>query len=127
MSENPTSTPHRLRIWQQNLNASDAAQHHLLNSHLSLSYDVLAIQEPYIKKDQYTYAGSPWRVIYPTPHFTNASATRSVLLIRKALDTNSWCQLEFPSSDVTVVQFTGDWGCLTLFNIYNDGTHSRTL
>lgn len=36
-------------------------------------------------------------------------------------------QLDFPSGDVTVIQLTGIWGKLTIFNIYNDGNHNDTI
>ena len=42
------------------------------------------------------------------------------------MSTESWNQLDFPSSDVTVVQATGLWGKVTIFNIYNDGKSAET-
>jgi hypothetical protein len=43
------------------------------------------------------------------------------------MNSESWNQLEFPSSDVTVTQITGAWGKLTIFNIYNDGEWEDTV
>ena len=40
---------------------------------------------------------------------------------------DNWCQLDFPSGNVTVVQFTSEWGILTLFNIYNKGNTNDTI
>ena len=37
-----------LRIWQQNLNNSLAAQHSLINGPLATQWDLLALQEPAI-------------------------------------------------------------------------------
>jgi hypothetical protein len=34
-------------------------------------------------------------------------------MMRTSLRSDSWRQLDFPSSDVTVVELTGDWGALT--------------
>jgi len=36
-------------------------------------------------------------------------------------------QIDFPSGNVTAVQLTGAWGKLTIFNIYNDCEHNRTI
>jgi hypothetical protein len=38
-----------------------------------------------------------------------------------------WNQLEFPSGDVMIVQFSGGWGKLTIFNIYNKGISNNTI
>ena len=35
--------------------------------------------------------------------------------------------MEFLSGDVTVVKITGTWGIMTIFNIYNDCLHDRTI
>jgi hypothetical protein len=43
------------------------------------------------------------------------------------MDTNSWKQIPFLSADVIVTQFTGPYGCCTLFNIYNDSNSQDTL
>ena len=63
-----------LRIWQQNLNNSLAAQHSLINGPIASQWDVLAIQEPAIDRNiGLTKANSHWRVIYPTHKFTQDS------------------------------------------------------
>ena len=36
-------------------------------------------------------------------------------------------QIDFPSGDITLVQLTGTWGKLNIFNIYNDCNHSNTI
>ncbi|KAI0046412.1 hypothetical protein FA95DRAFT_1494092, partial [Auriscalpium vulgare] len=113
----------QLGIWQQNLNKSHVAQHHLVNLGKLREFDVIAIQEPYIKRDSHTYAGAPWRVVYPSTHFSDPSATRALYLVRDNLDTNSWQQIDFPSGDVCIIQITGEWGQLTIFNVYNPGDH----
>ncbi|KIK37495.1 hypothetical protein CY34DRAFT_92648, partial [Suillus luteus UH-Slu-Lm8-n1] len=47
-SQTPPPSPARLRIWQQNLNASMAAQEALLNSSVANHWDIIVIQEPYL-------------------------------------------------------------------------------
>ena len=43
------------------------------------------------------------------------------------LCTDNWSQIDFPSGDVTVIQLTGIWGKLTIFNIYNNCEHNDTI
>ncbi|KIK33069.1 hypothetical protein CY34DRAFT_100301 [Suillus luteus UH-Slu-Lm8-n1] len=45
MFEQPETTPARLRIWQQNLNNSRAAQESILNGPTARKWDILALQE----------------------------------------------------------------------------------
>jgi len=49
------------------------------------------------------------------------------MLIRASIKTDSWKQLDFPSSDVTVIQVKGEWGKLTVFNVYNDCHNDNTI
>ena len=45
-----------------------------------------------------------------------------------ALDTNMWAQVPLEgSNDVTIIRFRLPQGQITIFNIYNDCTHSDTL
>lgn len=126
-NHNPTNTE-RLRIWQQNLNASLTAQASLLNNNDMDEWDVVAIQEPHINFLRNTHANHHWHVIYPTQHFSHPrQRTRAVMLINAKLDTNTWKQIAFPSSDVVVIQLKGPYGRCTIFNLYNDGTHQNTL
>ncbi|KAG1790856.1 uncharacterized protein HD556DRAFT_1241685 [Suillus plorans] len=91
-------------------------------------WDIIVTQEPYINFLRNTHANTHWHVLYPTQHFTHPQQhTRAITLINARLDTNSWKQLAFPSSDIVVLQLSGPYGRCTLFNIYNDGTHQNTL
>jgi hypothetical protein len=51
----------------------------------------------------------------------------SIILLRALLCTDNWLQIDFPSSDITVLQLTGTWGTLNIFNIYNDCDHNSTI
>lgn len=118
-----------LRIWQQNINKSRICQHDLLSSArlIDRKIDIIALQEPAISDFAVTVASKDWRVIYPSTHNKNPSNTRSVILIRADIHTNSWSQIDFESGDVTVVKLKGAWGTLTLLNIYNDCEHDHTI
>src|SRR6266481_4386627 len=128
MSRETEPNPARLRLWQQNLNQSDKAHFDLINSLVHNDWDLLLLQEPYIDMFGNTKVNSKWHTIYPSSHLTDNATNRSVILVNVALDSNSWAQLPFEgSNNVTVLQFSLPPGCLTIFNIYNDCTHSDTL
>ena len=118
-----------LKIWQQNVNKSRICQHDLISSaRLTEKHiDIIALQEPAISDLAVTIATRDWRVIYPSTHAKDSSKTRSVILIRADIFTNSWSQVDFDSGDVTVVKLTGTWGSLLLLNIYNDCVHDLTV
>ena len=119
----------KLLIWQQNVNKSPTCQHDLLsgNKLTKENIDILALQEPAINFNNLSIAAKDWTSIYPSTHDSSPGNTRSLILIRSQFSTDSWTQLDFPSGDVTVIQITGAWGKLTLFNIYNDGMHGNTI
>ena len=119
----------KLSIWQQNVNKSPTCQHDLVsNNELALmKIDILALQEPAINAFNCSIASKDWTPVYPTAHKDAPSKTRSLLLVRSQVSTDTWNQIDFPSSDVTVIQLNGNWGKLTLFNIYNDGNNNETI
>jgi exonuclease III len=118
-----------LTIWQQNLNKSPTSQHDLISSNelTQIGIDIVVLQEPAINAFNCTIASRDWTTVYPTPHKGMPNKTRSVTLINLQLNTDTWTQLDFPSSDVTVVQLKGSWGKLTIFNIYNNGNNNETI
>src|SRR5258705_1249294 len=127
MPEQPNAPPPRLHIRQQNVDHSMVATQHLINSDLHRQYDLIALQEPYLDTYGNTRASRYWRVVYPSTHMSPNNRTRSAILINSALSTNTWQQIPFDSPDVTIIQLTGAFSQLTLFNIYNDGEHDNTL
>jgi hypothetical protein len=66
-------------------------------------------------------------LIYPTLHWKPNTSTRVVMLVRVSLNPDTWKQIDFPSSDIVVIQIHGEWGKLTLFNIYNDCNNDETI
>ena len=116
-------------IWQQNVNKSQTGQHDLISSG-KLAYegiDIVALQEPAINYLGKTIAARDWIPIYPSTHEKEPGKSRSLMLINANIPTESWEQVEFPSGDVTVVRISGSWGRITIFNIYNDCLHDRTI
>lgn len=118
-----------LAIWQQNLNKSPNCQHALISSERLAKHniDIIALQELSINFLNKTIATRDWVPLYPTTHVKQPKKTRSVTLIRSNLLTKSWEQLDFPSGDVTALHIKERWGTLTIFNIYNDCEHDKTL
>jgi len=104
-------------------------QHNLLSSNKlsDMNIDVITLQEPAIVNASRSIVARDWISVYPTPHLSNPKKTRSLMLIQVEISTDSWNQLDFPSSDITVVQFLGEWGKLTIFNIYNEGANNSTI
>ena len=118
-----------ITIWQQNINKSCTCQHDLISSRklLEKGIDIVALQEPAVNAFNKTIASREWKVVYPSTHAKDPGKTRTLILIRDDLLTDRWEQLEFMSGDVTEIKLQGEWGKLTLFNIYNDCKHNDTI
>ena len=107
MTPQPRSTTMRLRLWQQNLNKSNKAQHDLLNPLIHKDWDIILLQELYIDSFGNTRANHHWRVVYPSSHLADTSAKCSIILVKTTLDTNSWSQVRLEgTNDITVIQGT---------------------
>jgi ribonuclease HI len=122
--------PHRtLRIWQQNTRKSLPAQ--LLTLHaVKNSYDIICIQEPHFDHLNATRATPVWRLITPTGWNRSDPADkmpRAIILVHERIPTNSWTQVNIESLDVVGIKVVGEGGEITIYNIYNDCTHSDTL
>ena len=92
-----------------------------------MGINLIALQEPTINPFNLTIASSDWTLIYPSVHGSMPNRTRAITLICSNISTDSWSQLDFPSSDVTVIQLKGTWGKITIFNTYNDCDNSDTV
>ena len=118
---NQTQQLPTLGIWQQNLNKSNDAQVDLLNLAKPTEWNVLALQEPYLNKNNKTYSSSHWQVIYPVVHGADhAPRTRSVLMISKTLSTHNWNEVHVPHPDVTAVTIRTEGSITHIFNLYVD-------
>ena len=118
-----------IKIWQQNVNKSRACQHNLLsNNHLiNEGVNIIALQEPAIDHQGFTLAARDWVPVYPPLHQKTERTTRSIIFVRADLSSDSWKQLDFPSTDVTAIQIKGEWGKLTIINVYNDCENNETV
>jgi len=126
-NENQQGNNKLLRILQANLCHSDPAHLHLLNDKAEEEWDILVIQEPHTTYFKSIRTLNGFRQVYPDNELRRCKKARLAIWVNSAISTNSWKALDIPSSvDITAIQFEGDHGVLTLFNIYNSCTDNKT-
>ena len=89
--------------------------------------NIIALQEPVINGFNLSIASKDWILVYPSMHCVHPGKTHTLTLISTAISTDNWEQLDFPSGDVTAITIKGEWGKITMFNIYNDGNNNKTI
>ena len=122
------NTNNRLRILQINLNKSEKAHLNIINEKVSKNYDLMLIQEPYTTTFNAIRTPTNFRPVFPAHRLQNQNdeQIQSVIWVNKSLNTGNWISLDIPgTSDITAIQLKGPYGSLSIFNIYNDCTHSR--
>ena len=118
--------PINITLLQVNLNKSEKAHLDIINKKVSQKYNVMLIQEPYTTKFNAIQTPTNFRPVYPTNRLQNDAQIRSIIWVNKRLNMNNWTILDIPdTNDITAIQLKGPYGKLTIFNIYNDCTHSR--
>ena len=125
----PTTNPNnpkKIRIIQINLNKSEKAHFDLINNKLTNDWDIVLAQEPHTTFFQAIRSPPNFRPVFPTDRGRNAQV-RSVIWVNTRLDTKYWKIIDIPdTNDITAIQLRGPYGRLTIFNIYNDCTHSNS-
>ena len=115
-----------LRILQINLNKSEKAHLDIINENVSQMYDIMLIQEPHTTAFNAIRTPSNFRPVFPTHRLQDDAQIRSVIWVNKQLETKNWKILDIPNTnDITAIQLKGTYGIISIFNIYNDCTHSR--
>ncbi|KAF8230213.1 hypothetical protein L208DRAFT_1477341 [Tricholoma matsutake] len=112
---------------QQNVNKSLISQLDLLVSLRRNTYDICAIQEPYIDFNGKSRANRQWITIYPNTHKDHLQAMRAAILINTNISTDAWKQIHFQHPDITAIELIGEFGTLCIINIYNDGNNNGML
>jgi len=125
-----TNEPHRtFKVWQQNTRKYLPAQ--LLTLHaVQNTYDMICIQEPHFDHLNATRATPIWRLVTPMGWSRKDPAERTpqaITLVHEWVPTNSWTQIDVNSADVVGIKITSEGGEISIYNIYNDCTHSDTL
>ena len=116
----------KLRILQCNLNKSEKAHLDIINEKVSKNYDIMLIQEPYTTSFNAIRTPANFRPVSPRNRNQADDQVRSVIWVNKHLETKNWKIMDIQdSNDITAIQLSGNYGKVTIFNIYNDCTHSR--
>ena len=125
-TQEQTDTYNSLRLLQINLNKSEKAHLDIINEELSMHYDIVLIQEPYTTTSNGVRSPPNFRLVCPSYRFQSEDQIRSAIYVNKTLKTDDWIILDIPNTnDITAIQLKGPYGKLSIFNIYNDCTHSR--
>ena len=129
MPEQLTTMPIRLWILQVNLNKSSKAHLELYNKVSQREWDIVLVQEPHVTAMGNIRTPNGYVTVTPVDRYKDgAPTTRAVTWVSSDLATSSWKILNMPgTNDVTTIQMAGEYGRLTIINIYNDCTHARTL
>jgi ribonuclease HI/endonuclease/exonuclease/phosphatase family metal-dependent hydrolase len=118
-----TEADKSIKIFQINLNKSEKAHLEIINEKVSQKYDIMLIQEPYTTPFNGIRTPANFRPVFPS---NRQAQIRSVIWVNKNIDTNDWIELAIPdTNDITAIQLQGPYGKLSIFNIYNDCTHSE--
>ena len=119
----------KLLIWQQNVNKSPTCQHTLLSNSILTKHEIniIVIQEPVMNGFSQSITSKDWILVYPSMHCAHPGKSCTLMLMSTMISTDSWEQLDFPSGDVTAIVIKGEWGKITIFNIYNDGNNNETI
>ena len=116
----------KLRIMQINLNKSEKAHLDIINEKVSRHYDLMLIQEPYAMTFNHIRTPTNFRPIFPSNRIANAAQIRLVIWVNKNLEIKNWKIIDMQNTnDITAIQLKGAYRKITIFNIYNDCTHSR--
>jgi len=126
MTDEPRRT---IKIWQQNTRKSLDVQ--LLTIHAARNnYDILCIQEPHFDHLNATQATLVWRLVTPTGWNRSdlvEKTHRAIILVHERIPTNSWTQIDIDSPDAVGIKLVSEGAEISIYNLYNDCTHSDTL
>ncbi|KIJ24268.1 hypothetical protein M422DRAFT_274990 [Sphaerobolus stellatus SS14] len=74
----------------------------MLNDPYITTYDIIAIQEPYIGYRGLSRGTRLWTGVFPAEYTKEGAApTRAAILMNTRLDRNTWRQLDIGDADVT--------------------------
>jgi hypothetical protein len=118
--------PFKIRMLQINLNKSEKAHLNIINERVSQNYEIMLIQEPYTTTFNAIRNPANFRPITLKNREDINIQVRLVIWVNKHLETKDWKIIDVQGTkDITSIQLKGAYGKITIFNIYNDCTHSR--
>ena len=94
------------------------------------NYDIICIQEPHFDHLKAMQATPVWHLVTPTGwnrNEPNEKTPRAIILVHTWLSTNSWMQIDLESPNAVAIKILGEEGEISIYNIYNDCTHSEML
>ena len=129
MNRNLEPLPNRLRILQININKSQKAHLDLINGALGKKWDLILIQEPYLTFLGHIQTPNGFVSIFLQDHLARPDdIVRLVIWVNSELSSNSWKAMNISgNNDLTAIQLKRGNRKMTIINIYNACTHSRTL
>lgn len=118
----------RLKIWQQNINKSLAAQLDMLQSLKPRKYDIALIQEPYLNHNDRSLTNLQFTSVLPSaPPQHTPTQSQSLILVNTALPSDSWLPILLLSSDLMGVELRRPYRIIQIINVYNDGDNNNAL
>ena len=98
------------------------------NTDIHNKADILLLQEPYFDTYGNTKVSYHWHVLRPTSYKDSEEKIMALILINKSISTGQWTQIDIPNSqDLVGVQLTGEYGKVSILNIYNSQHHDATF
>ena len=68
-----------------------------------------------------------FRLVFPEDQGRDGTMVRSVIWVSNTLDTLGWKSINIlNTNDIMAIQLKGDYGNLTIFNIYNNCNNSNS-
>jgi len=65
-----------------------------------------------------------FRPVFPENRGRDGTTVRSVIWVSSAIDTANWEIVNVPNTnDITAIQLKGEYGKITIINVYNDCAH----
>ncbi|KAG1802334.1 hypothetical protein EV424DRAFT_1331502, partial [Suillus variegatus] len=84
-------------------------------------YNIACIQEPYLNPVNLANTSNLkqfWDVVYLMDHHNSAGRSQMLTLVNKRLSKNNWHIVPVKSPNITVIELTGQFGKVQLYNIY---------
>ncbi|KNZ75215.1 hypothetical protein J132_03936, partial [Termitomyces sp. J132] len=115
-----------LKVWQLNMNKLLMAQHTALCV-LGDNIDIVCIQELYFDFNKKLRATQLWWPVYPKGHDEkDIDRTRALMLMSRRIVTNTWRRVDIKSTDMVGISIKMGERTVRVFNVYNNGEHSRS-
>ena len=87
---------------------------------------LILIQEPHTNYFNSIIMSPNFRPVFPSNRVISQDTIRAVIWVNRNIDTSQWITLDIPNTnDISAIQIKNNQGVISIFNIYNNCTHSR--